>query len=114
MPDEIEPEKRTRSLEVAVHFRYPEVDDLPSYSDTLFIPIGIYNDLTPDDIAAMEQERYDAWKTAVQTPAPEPVPLTQEQAREQALSALEAVDAARDALIIALDDVPEASPTETS
>lgn len=114
MPDEIEPEKRTRSLEVAVHFRFPETADAPAYSDTLFVPIGVYNDLTPDQVAAMEQERYDAWKVAVLTPAPEPVPLTQEQARAQALDALDAVDAARDALTIALEGVPEASPTETS
>lgn len=93
----IEPEKRTRTIQVAVQFRYPETDKLPSFSDTLFVPIEEYNELTPDDIAEREQERYDAWAEPILNP-PEPEPVVPPEPATVLAQARDALDAATAAL----------------
>jgi hypothetical protein len=48
-----------------------------TYSDSLYFDQDEYASLTPEDIQAAEDDRYNAWVSAITTPAPTPAPAPQ-------------------------------------
>lgn len=88
------------TIEVAVRFTIDATKELPSYSDTLFIPIDEYQGLNEKAIEALKQARYNNWVQAVMAPpVPEPI-QTKDDVLQQAQASLQQ---AKDAMNQAID-----------
>lgn len=58
-----------------------------SYADALYFSPQEYNSLTPEQIEAMKEERFQNWLTAINTP-----PVEQEQTSEDLQRSVEQID----------------------
>lgn len=74
-------------IEVAIPIEIEATNDLPSYRDTLFMPLADYTNADPVAIETMKAERYDAWRKSAF-----PTDIEKAQAAVQQLLALDLDD----------------------
>ena len=58
----------TDQIRVQVIFTFPADGNMPSYTDALYFTPDEYAALSPTDLDAQKQERYNNWLTVISQP----------------------------------------------
>ncbi|MCU1590647.1 MAG: hypothetical protein JWP11_1903 [Frankiales bacterium] len=76
-------------VQVQVRFTVPATGGFDAFTDALYVPLEDYPQLGQSgELERMKAERYEAWKTAVSTPA-EPDPVADGPSRAEQLAELQ-------------------------